>query len=889
MKICSVCNRSWEDDFRMCPIDGSPLQSAGPGQSDPNIGRNIGKCRVVEKIGDGDLGAIYKSEEPIRGIVALQIINPDRISSPILLEAFSDAVKLAVKLSHPHVVRVYGLETAEDGTVAVLMEYAPGTTLEGHRKRHPGLDIAEACRITREAAEGLMAAHRLSMLHGALHPTRIFLANDGSVKVSGFHRSGLREGVDVFTATAESLPYLAPEQVGIIRDIPVPDYRADVYALGVILYQLLAGRLPYEARNPQELAMIMEGAPPLPPNFANPHVSPLLSRFVMKAIAKEPPERHGSMEEFIRDLDAAKQPSREPERPRADFAQAPQYPPPSADSGLFGPPAPKESVDQIWPEAAQAKESTGERSAFSWFRTRAGRGRHSSGSRSENSSFTSPRSTRRGSSDFDEHTVVVSGRGGGRRTRRSLSDTFAGTSTGLDDMTGTGTLPRRRLSNKAYLIMAIAGAFGLGGIIVLYLLYGTSASGKITVNSIPSGAQVFINEDFIGATPTAVIERAPGVYRIRLQLEGYDSYVATEEIGENSDFRLSYTLTRQTPLVVAPPPLPSLDLPPPPADTPGPSPSRTQQFAGLFNNALRSRNLFPPASDNAWSVLQRWEQSEKSSPSPELEQARRSLCRETGTVLQEKLDHKDFPGAREILGQIRGRSAAGDCAAGLNATYDRMVSRSVETLRTSARAAMDRQQYVTPEDDNALKWLTFILKIDPEDSEARVLEPQVYKLAWDQAQGRAGIRQHQEALDIYMALKRHYANIPGGEAAVDQAIEKQRKKLDLAAELRKPFSVQVKHGHGRRYVIFGARECTGILRVDGFYVEYQGSEHQFKQPYDGLGAVKAERDKIIVQGNGVPDGKMELEQVEKNPNPSVALVAAKIQELRRLHSEYIRP
>ena len=195
------------------------------------------------------------------------------------------------------------------------------------------------------------------------------------MKISGFHRSGLREGVDVFTATPVTLPYLAPEQVGIVRDVPAPDYRADVYALGVILYELLAGRLPYEAKNPQELAALMESGPPLPPNFANPHVPPILARVVLKAISKEPPDRHGSMEEFIRELDAAKQPVREAERPRAEYRSEPQYPPPGPDSSLFGSPSgssKRESVESIWPEAAHAKDTSGEGSLFSWFKTRAG-------------------------------------------------------------------------------------------------------------------------------------------------------------------------------------------------------------------------------------------------------------------------------------------------------------------------------------------------------------------------------------------------------------------------------------------------------------------------------------------------------------------------------------
>jgi len=201
---------------------------------------------------------------------------------------------------------------------------------------------------------------------------------------------------------------------------------------------------------------------------------------------------------------------------------------------------------------------------------------------------------------------------------------------------------------------------------------------------------------------------------------------------------------------------------------------------------------------------------------------------------------------------------------------------------------MERQNYVTPETDNALRYVRLVLAIDPQDSEARTLNGDIFTRAWDQAQAKSSQRQHQEAIDIYRQLRREYPNPPVGTAVIDQNIDKQTQKLSLLKTLKVPYSVQVRHDHGRN-ILLRKRECTGILRVDGFAIEYQSpGGHPFRVAYDGLQGVKADKSKIIIQGIGVPEGKIELEQVEKNPSPSVTDISAKVQELRKLNADYIK-
>ncbi len=897
MKFCPICKRNWEDDFRVCPIDGLPLQAVAGGDTDPHVGQVFGTARVTEKIADGEIGPIYRAEDPSRGALAVQFIPPDELQSAVLAEAFEDAVKLAAKVNHPNAIRVYSLERTPDGQAAVLMEYVAGTTLEGYRKNNPLIEVPQACRIVKEAGDGILAAHRLSMLHGSLDPSRILITPDGKAKVGGFHRSGLREDPSSLASASPGFIYMAPERSGIIQDMAMPDYRADVYSLGIILYELLAGKLPYEVKSPAELGVAMEAKPPMPPSMSNPQVSPTLSRVVLKAISKHPGDRHRSMEEFIREIEAALQPVRQPE------IGAPSYPPPpprahAEDADLFAPaPAiPKRPpAEQPWPEAPDAKPS-GEGTFFSWFKTQAGgkaRGREVHPMRPpEDSSLFSRSATSQSAEDFEGRTAVAPGRRGqsGRRNQTDSFTSFGGRSYGGNqDLTSVDTLPHRRFFSKAYVLLGIAAIVLIAGVLAWIFVFRGPATGKVKIESEPPGARVSLDSEYIGTTPVYT-EKKAGTYRLRVEMEGYEIATADLDISPDGDVQRFFALKPQEALAASGT-LPTYEpLAPPTTVSPPPlgattSPADIPKFDALISKAIASRNFYPPAAGNAWEILQQWQMRDGSTPSPAYERARQSFCRELENLGGEKLDQRDYQFVRGLLDQTRTRMPAQACVEGLQARFNSTISRSIDDLRSSMSAAMNRQSYVTPESDNALKYARLILRLEPEDVEARTLEKDIFSRAMDQARAKSKARLHQEALDIYTQLRNNYPNPPSGVDALNQGIEQERNRLSLVTALKVVYIVQVKHGHA-----FLRGSCSGNLRVDGFNIEYQSEgSHSFKIPYDRLKSVSFSKSKIVVKSSDIDGGQIELEQVEKNPSPSLAEVYAKIDEYRKLRQQYSQP
>jgi hypothetical protein len=203
---------------------------------------------------------------------------------------------------------------------------------------------------------------------------------------------------------------------------------------------------------------------------------------------------------------------------------------------------------------------------------------------------------------------------------------------------------------------------------------------------------------------------------------------------------------------------------------------------------------------------------------------------------------------------------------------------------------MDRENYVTPETDNALRWVRLMLAIAPEEHEAKILEGEIFNQSWEQAAAESSARRHQEALDIYRRLLEEYPEPPIDRTLVQQKIERETRKLDLLRQMQAPYYLRLKHRIGPRFLIFGSRENRGVLKVDGFGIEFQSTEeHSFKVAFDAFKSVKSEKGKLYLEGIGVPDGKIELEPADDSENLNLSGAAAKIEEYRHLYREYVQP
>jgi predicted Ser/Thr protein kinase len=282
--------------------------------ADPNLGREIAnQFRILEKIGSGGMGAVYKAEQPdMRRFVAIKILHPRYLSRADLVSRFRREARAMSHLAHPNTAKVFLYGQLEDGACYFAMEYLEGKNLAQTVRAEGPMDAARAIHIMVQACGALEEAHVKGIVHRDLKPENIFLTNLGGIadfpKVLDFGLAKvtereMRPGSLILTQEGMVFgtpEFMSPEQA---RGEKL-DGRSDIYSLGVILYELLTGKLPFDAAQPMEFIQKHIKEPPIPLSRRAPNreFPPGLWEAIAKALAKDPAQRHQSANEMAQAL-----------------------------------------------------------------------------------------------------------------------------------------------------------------------------------------------------------------------------------------------------------------------------------------------------------------------------------------------------------------------------------------------------------------------------------------------------------------------------------------------------------------------------------------------------------------------------------------------------------
>ena len=279
----------------------------GPAASAASVlppGMEIGKrYRVLRILGRGGMGAVYQVQDlQLDREVALKLIRPDIAENEAVIERFKREIQLSSKVTHKNVLRVYDLGES-DGVPYLTMHYIEGEDLASLIKREKRLPIARTLRLFRQICEGLQAAHEQGVIHRDLKPQNVMLDPSDRVYLTDFGLAKTLEqsGITQTGAVIGTPYYMSPEQV---KGEPAGP-RSDIYAIGIILYEMLTGAVPFTGSSAFEVMIQRVQRPPRPAREINPEIPAYLEKILERCLAMDPASRYQSLEEILKDLDSA--------------------------------------------------------------------------------------------------------------------------------------------------------------------------------------------------------------------------------------------------------------------------------------------------------------------------------------------------------------------------------------------------------------------------------------------------------------------------------------------------------------------------------------------------------------------------------------------------------
>ena len=316
MKYCDKCHSTYPTEFTVCPKDQTALRETSE-LPDGSVLR--GKYQVICKIGAGGMATVYKANHlTFNEVRALKVVSSSLLNDKEFIARFKNEAVITRKLKHPNAVRVDDFDLTDDGRPYIVMEYVEGKSLRDVMHHDGPFTPARALAITRQVAAALAAAHKLGIVHRDIKPDNIHIEtlSNGTelIKVLDFGIAKLREGAGGsgsggYTPTQTGMvmgtpQYISPEQaMGQSGD--QIDGRADLYSLGIVLYEMLTGEVPFKAETPVALLIHHINTVPTPPHTLKPElkIPQPLSQLLMKALEKDRDNRFQSADEMLAALD----------------------------------------------------------------------------------------------------------------------------------------------------------------------------------------------------------------------------------------------------------------------------------------------------------------------------------------------------------------------------------------------------------------------------------------------------------------------------------------------------------------------------------------------------------------------------------------------------------
>ncbi|HLX11322.1 MAG TPA: serine/threonine-protein kinase, partial [Bacteroidota bacterium] len=261
------------------------------------IGRTISHYKIIEKLGEGGMGVVYLAQDTtLDRRVALKFL-PDLLKGTLDEKArFIREAKAAAALNHPNICTMYAVEEA-DSTLFMAMEYIDGATLRSHL---PFTNANEALGVAVRIAEGLSEAHTAGIVHRDIKADNIMLTAKGQVKIMDFGLAKVRGSLDLTrnTSTVGTLAYMSPEQIQGGEATP----RSDVFSFGVLLFEMLTGKLPFRGEHEAAMIYSIVNEPPVELRSLQPSVPSAFEAVVNRCLEKDPQKRYGDARELLTDL-----------------------------------------------------------------------------------------------------------------------------------------------------------------------------------------------------------------------------------------------------------------------------------------------------------------------------------------------------------------------------------------------------------------------------------------------------------------------------------------------------------------------------------------------------------------------------------------------------------